>query len=189
MRLEAKPISADRGVVSSRCVSRCPGRADAPPFYLALPATIPPHRSRGRLPERKTAGEGGEPERIGGVRARALPLSNGKLLGRPPANGVNYLLAGMLICGTCGSSLEARTRAHARRGVWGRVLRVRWLRSKGPHICSNRLTIPMATADEGILSSVERLIVNPEVAEEATRQALAVDATKARHAALAADPR
>jgi DNA invertase Pin-like site-specific DNA recombinase len=123
--------------------------------------------------------------RLGAVRERALRLSNGKLLGRPPASGVKYLLSGMLTCGACGSSLEARTREHGRKRAvfYGCAGYSR----KGKHVCSNGLAVPMSVADDAVLQSVERIILNADVVLDATQRALAAlstDATADRRATL-----
>jgi site-specific DNA recombinase len=103
-------------------------------------------------------------ERLQGARARYLRLNNGRVLGRPPAVGAKYLLTGLLTCSMCGSSLEARTRSHGRQraAFYGCAAHHR----KGSAVCQNSLEIPMAAADEAVLSTVEAVMLDPSVVNE-----------------------
>jgi hypothetical protein len=102
-------------------------------------------------------------ERLDSTRARYLRFTNGRVIGRPPATGTKYLLSGLLTCSQCGSSLEARSRSHGKRRVmfYGCAAHHR----RGPSVCSNSLTIPMEHADGAVLSTVEEVLLVPEVVE------------------------
>jgi site-specific DNA recombinase len=110
--------------------------------------------------------------RLSEVRRRYLRLQNGQVLGRPPAtSSTRYLLSGLLTCGTCGASLEARTRSHGRKRVpfYGCSAHVR----KGSSICANNVEIPMSDAEEAILSTIERPMLDPAIVHDILTAALA----------------
>jgi site-specific DNA recombinase len=123
-------------------------------------------------------------ERLDGQRRRYLRLNNGRVLGRPPAVGTKYLLSGLLTCGMCGSSLEARTRSHGRQRVpfYGCAAHHR----KGATVCRNNFEIPMADADNAVLSTIESRMLDPQVIERiiaGTLAQLQVETTPARRSA------
>lgn len=127
-------------------------------------------------------------ERLQSVRSRALRLQNGRIIGRPPSAGAKYLLAGLMTCSICGSSFEARSRKYGRtrRVFYGCAGHSR----KGRAVCANDLTLPMATVDEAVLGTVERIMLDPDVVQLATSQALemlAGDQTAARRSQLEKD--
>lgn len=124
-------------------------------------------------------------ERLGNARRRYLRVNGGRILGRPPAVGTKYLLSGMLTCGTCGSSLEARTRSHGRQRApfYGCAAHHR----KGVTVCNNNLEIPMAEADDAVLSTIERVMLDPSVVQDIVARAaaeLAEETTETRRGAL-----
>ena len=127
-------------------------------------------------------------ERLSASRSRYLRQTNGRVMGRPPATGTKYLLAGFLTCGCCGSSLEARSRSHGtRRAVfYGCAAYHR----RGKSVCANSLTVPMEATDDAVLTVVEDAILRPEVVEAAIERAveqLTATTVKSRRPALEAD--
>ena len=121
--------------------------------------------------------------RLTEVRNRVLRLRNGQVLGRPPATGsARYLLSGLLSCGRCGAALEARTRSHGRKRVpyYGCAAHFR----KGSSICPNNVEIPMADAEETILSVIERTMLDPEIVHDILAEAMSqlqTDALQSAH--------
>jgi site-specific DNA recombinase len=109
--------------------------------------------------------------RLSEWRCRCLRLKNGQVLGRPPATGTRYMLSGLLRCGTCGASMEARTRSHGRRRVpfYGCSAHFR----KGSSVCSNNVEIPMADAEDAILSTIESYMLDPGIVQEIVETAVA----------------
>ena len=109
-------------------------------------------------------------DRLAGSRSRYLRQKDGRVMGRPPATGAKYLLAGFLTCGCCGSSLEARSRSHGKRRAvfYGCAAYHR----RGKSICANSLTVPMAVTDDAVLSVVEDAILRSEVVEAAVERAV-----------------
>ena len=107
--------------------------------------------------------------RFESIRKRTLRTDGGKLLGRPPGEGVKHLLAGLLTC-NCGASMEARSRSHGRRRVvfYGCSAYHR----KGRSVCSNNLTLPAAVLEEAVLRSVEEAVLDPKVVEAALTRAV-----------------
>jgi site-specific DNA recombinase len=103
--------------------------------------------------------------RLEEVRRRYLRYQNGQVIGRPPAHSsTRYLLSGLLTCGTCGASLEARTRSHGRKRVafYGCSAHFR----KGNTICQNNVEMPMKDAEEAILSTIERQMLDPAIVQD-----------------------
>ena len=89
--------------------------------------------------------------------SRYLRASNGRLIGRPPIGG-RYLLSGLLKC-PCGATFEA-----LKAGNWtshGAVYVCGARRRKGPAVCNNSLTLPIAEADEDVLSIIEGEALTP----------------------------
>jgi site-specific DNA recombinase len=109
-------------------------------------------------------------ERLDCARRRYLRLNNGRVLGRPPAVGTRYLLSGLLTCGVCGSSLEARTRSHGRQRApfYGCAAHHR----KGGTICRNNFEIPMKDADDAVLSLIEHRMLDPQLVERIVSETL-----------------
>ena len=127
-------------------------------------------------------------DRLDANRKRYLRQTDGRVMGRPPATGTKYLLAGFLTCGCCGASLEARSRSHGKRRVvfYGCSAYHR----RGKSVCANSLTVPMAATDDAVLSVVEDAILRPEVVEAAIEKAveqLTVTTAASRRPALEAD--
>ena len=122
----------------------------------------------------------GAHDRLSEVRDRYLRLRSGQVLGRPPAIGsARYLLSGLLTCGQCGASLEARTRSHGRKRVpyYGCSAHFR----KGGTVCSNNTEVPMADAEAAILSKIESQMLDPAIVQDILAAAIAElqEATKA----------
>jgi site-specific DNA recombinase len=108
-------------------------------------------------------------DRLSSVRDRYLRLTNGRVIGRPPASGTKYLLSGMLCC-PCGSTFEALSRKHGRRRAF--VYGCAAHRRRGQHVCANDLVVPMDVADEAVLSAVEQCVLSAEIVEQAIDQAV-----------------
>jgi DNA invertase Pin-like site-specific DNA recombinase len=127
-------------------------------------------------------------ERLAGMRTRALRLSDGRLLGRPPGEGARYLLTGLVRCGLCGGTFEAMSRASGKRRafVYGCAVH----RRKGDSICQNALVVPMAAADVAILEAVESTLLDPAVVARAFSyaiEALEAERSTERRDAIGAD--
>ena len=108
-------------------------------------------------------------QRFESMGRRSLRTAGGRLLGRPPGEGVKHLLAGLAKC-TCGASIEARSRSHGRRRVvfYGCSAYHR----KGKSVCANGLTLPAKTLEEAVLRSVEEAVLDPRVVEAALDKAV-----------------
>jgi len=126
--------------------------------------------------------------RLATMGTRALRLSNGQLLGRPPGEGARYLLTGLLTCACCGGSMEVLSRRTGKRRAY--VYRCATNRRKGAHICGNGLVTPLQDTDESVLRTIEETILNPEVLKRAiayAEDALARDQSAEQGDALEAD--
>ena len=87
------------------------------------------------------------------------------------AGECRYLLSGVLRCGQCGAGMEARSRKH---GKTGRMVfyGCSAFQRKGSHICPNRLTVPMDTADAAVLEALKAQLLAPTIIEEALGRAV-----------------
>ena len=109
--------------------------------------------------------------RLKGARAIYLRGTQGQLWGRP-TDGVEskYLLTGMARCGACGGSLVVRSRSH--RGRRAFFYGCTSNHHRGRSVCTNTLEMPMAAADEAVLSQLEGDALRPEVIEAALSRAV-----------------
>jgi site-specific DNA recombinase len=126
--------------------------------------------------------------RIAAMQARMLRLSDGRVLGRPAAEGARYLLTGMLRCSECGGSFEALSGSHGRRRAY--VYGCATHRRKGAAICANGLVVPMEDADDAVLAAVEDTLLNPAVVARAldyATEALAAHRTADRRTEIESD--
>ena len=107
--------------------------------------------------------------RFESMRRRSLRTDDGRLLGRPPGEGVKHLLAGLAKC-TCGASIEARSRSHRHHRVvfYGCSAYLR----KGSAVCGNALTLPADVLEDAVLESVEETVLNKSVVEAAIDRAV-----------------
>ena len=98
--------------------------------------------------------------RLKGARAIYLRGTQGQLWGRP-TDGVEskYLLTGMARCGACGGSLVVRSRSH--RGRRAFFYGCTSNHHRGRSVCTNTLEMPMAAADEAVLSQLEGDALRP----------------------------
>jgi site-specific DNA recombinase len=102
--------------------------------------------------------------------------TGGRAFGRP-ANGVEspYILTGLGTCAACGGSMAVLKRAHGPRGSRRQVpfygCMTRHLR--GDAICRNRLEVPLADAEEAVLTAVENDVLRVEVLETSLYKAVA----------------
>jgi Recombinase zinc beta ribbon domain len=91
-----------------------------------------------------------------------------------PANGVEskYLLTGFARCGACGGTMEVRNLdwRYTRRGHFYQC--ASYVR-RGPAICSNKLPLPLAKADQAILDAIEATVLRPTVVRAAIRETMA----------------
>lgn len=87
------------------------------------------------------------------------------------ASGVasKYLLSGLGKCGKCGGSMIAHVTRDTR-GEW-RYYVCATYSNRGSAVCTNQLRLPMAAADEAILSQFERIVLDPQVITAAIQQA------------------
>ena len=110
--------------------------------------------------------------RLGNARANYLRGTKGRLWGRP-ADGVEskYLLSGLARCGECGGSLVVRSRSHGRRRAY--YYACTSYHHRGRSVCQNRLEMPLAAADEAVLTQLELDALSPNVIEAALERALA----------------
>ena len=126
--------------------------------------------------------------RIESMRARSLHGANGLLRGRPAGEGSPYVLVGLMRCGVCGGSMEVvSSKSGARRAFAYRCYRSR---RQGASVCSNRLPIRMTDADDAVLGTVEKTLMNPAVVERALALAeaeLIDDGAARRRAPLVVD--
>jgi hypothetical protein len=114
-----------------------------------------------------------------------LRSTNGQVWGRP-VNGVDakYLLSGLAECGRCGGTLEVRSRSHGRRRAYFYMCSTH--RRRGPKICRG-LDMPMPLADEAILSTFEKMIIDPETLQRACARVFDDDAHTVQTAAQKAE--
>jgi site-specific DNA recombinase len=105
-------------------------------------------------------------QRLEGIRQSYLRWTHGKLWGRP-ASGLEskYLLTGLGTCAVCGGGIYVEQRTHGHRarrtrahfyGCWAH-------RSRGGRTCTNDLFVPMAVANEGIITGFEAQLLDPAV--------------------------
>ena len=110
-------------------------------------------------------------ERLKGARKIYLRGTAGQLWGRP-TDGVEskYLLTGLARCGVCGGSLVVRSRSHGGRRAF--FYGCTSYHHRGRTVCTNTLEMPLAEADEAVLSHLETDALSPEVLEAALTRAV-----------------
>jgi site-specific DNA recombinase len=91
----------------------------------------------------------------------ALRFASGRLSGRPPKHETRNLLAGLASCGTCGGGMVVETSPRKR----GRVAEYGCHRHRHNGTCSNKLTVPVAVANEAVLSAIEEHVLTSEAIE------------------------
>ena len=98
------------------------------------------------------------------------------------------MLVGLMRCGVCSGSMEVVSwKSGARRAFAYRCYRSR---RQGATVCSNRLPIRMTDADEAVVGTVEKTLMNPAVIERALALAeaeLIDDGAARRRAPLVVD--
>jgi DNA invertase Pin-like site-specific DNA recombinase len=109
-------------------------------------------------------------QRLKTSRESYLRANNGRLWGKP-ANGIEsrYLLTGFAQCTQCGGSLVVHSRPSGQRRA--RVYICSYHHLRGNTVCTNGMVLPMDTTDRGVLETIEREVLNPEVAFRAIRKA------------------
>ena len=55
---------------------------------------------------------------LNSIQKRSLRSRNGRLLGRPPGEGAQHLLAGLATCASCNASMETRSRRQVSDQIW-----------------------------------------------------------------------
>ena len=114
--------------------------------------------------------------RLAAVRQVYLRFTEGKLWGHP-AIGLEskYLLTGLATCGECGGTIYVHGRTHGaghnKRRVHFYGCSAHWHR--GNAVCKNGLVVPIAVADEAVLSAFEEQLLNPDALARGFQQALA----------------
>ena len=110
-------------------------------------------------------------QRLTGARKIYLRGTQGQLWGRP-TDGVEskYLLTGLARCGVCGGSLVVRSRSHGGRRAF--FYGCTSYHHRGRTVCTNALEMPLAAADEAVLSHLESDALCPEVMEAALARAV-----------------
>jgi hypothetical protein len=104
-----------------------------------------------------------------------LRATDGKLWGRPGrASESKYLLPGLARCATCGGGLYVKTRGH---GTGHKRRRVAFygctsFHTKGSAVCTNSLEVPMDRADEAVLATFERDVLQPAIVARALELAI-----------------
>jgi len=107
--------------------------------------------------------------------------TGGKLCGRP-LDGVarKYLLVGLARCGICGGSIEVRSRRHGKRREQFYMCANH--RRRGPEVCKG-LEVPLRRADQRVLGSLEREILQPTILERVCQRVVDHFAQPAQQAA------
>jgi site-specific DNA recombinase len=126
--------------------------------------------------------------RLAAVHSRSLHRANGTLLGRPAGEASPYALVGLLRCGICGGSMEVVSRKSGSRRV--HAYHCYKARRQGASVCTNKMPVRMADADDAVLDVVEKELMNPKVVERALVLAEAEilrDGTARKREALSAD--
>ena len=105
-------------------------------------------------------------------RARQAYLrgTRGHLHGRPTHGSESrYLLTGFVRCAICGGGFCVRSRSHGSQRAY--FYACTSYHKRGRAICANRLEAPMHRADEAILGSLRRYVLDPEVVHRAVHEA------------------
>ncbi len=109
--------------------------------------------------------------RVARVRATYLRGTDGRLYGRPK-NGIDskYLLSGLARCGVCGGGLYVKSRSHGRRRAY--FYGCTSYHQRGTSICPNGHELPMARADQAVLSAILEDMLDPTLVEAVVVKAL-----------------
>ena len=110
--------------------------------------------------------------RLGQTRQTYLRGTHGQLWGRPvDGHESKYLLTNMSRCGLCGGTIIVQSRSHGRQRAFFYVCSS--FHHRGKTICPNSLKMRLEVADDAILSSLERELLDPEILQEAAARAAA----------------
>jgi len=93
---------------------------------------------------------------------KTLRFNSGRLVGRPPRNAAQNLLAGLAACGVCGGSLVVETSGR----TTGRIPEYICSRRRHNSGCANALRMPVGEMNEAVLQVVEEHIFTPEAIEQ-----------------------
>ncbi len=108
--------------------------------------------------------------RLSNNRVLYLRSTGGRLWGRPLDDvEAKYLLSGLAECGTCGGTLEVRSRAHRHHRKHFYMCSTH--RRKGPAICRG-IDVPLERADAAVLATLEEAILRRDLLQEALLRAL-----------------
>ena len=109
--------------------------------------------------------------RLDAAKQTYLRSSDGNVWGRPPS-GVEskYLLSGLMRCACCGAALTVRSSSHGRRRFFYFVCAS--YDHRGHTVCANNLPLPMAAADEAILTKMRDYVFDLEIVEGAIADAV-----------------
>jgi site-specific DNA recombinase len=102
-------------------------------------------------------------ERRKETEGRTLRFTDGRMSGRPPAHGVNNLLAGLATCGLCGGGLVVETSKGSPRKP--RTSHYVCHRRRAFGGCTNTLRIPVDALNEAVLQAIEQHALTPEAVE------------------------
>ena len=91
--------------------------------------------------------------------------------GHPPA-GIEskYLLSGLMRCSCCGASMTVRSSSYGRRRFFYFICAS--YDHRGRTVCPNGLRLPMAAADEAILTKMSTYVLDPDIVEGAIADAI-----------------
>jgi site-specific DNA recombinase len=112
-----------------------------------------------------------------------IRVTRGRLIGRPEGTRESpFLLTGLACCGWCGGSMYSITRL-AKGQAWIYYGCYRF-RSRGPHVCPNRLTVPQVEANRVVLNALAIDVLSPERVRSVV--ATTIQAWKAQQGSLQA---
>jgi site-specific DNA recombinase len=102
-------------------------------------------------------------ERRKAMEQMALRFNGGRLVGRPPKNGVTNLLAGLATCAVCGGGLVVETYKSTK----GKSRKSHYVcnRRRANGKCDNDLRISVEDVNEALLQAVEEHALTPEAIE------------------------
>jgi DNA invertase Pin-like site-specific DNA recombinase len=111
-------------------------------------------------------------KRMDGARRLYLAATGGSLWGRPPSElQSQYLLSGLMRCACCGASMTVRSGSH---GLSQRLFYIcASYDRRGRTVCDNGLRLPMAAADDAILTGLSDYVMAPVIVEGAVVDAVA----------------
>jgi hypothetical protein len=107
------------------------------------------------------------------------------LWGRPTSDRESpYLLPGFAQCGICGASLYVRAGTPTRGIGRPKTRRVAYHcqvhRHRGPTVCANASMLPREATEAAVLDALNTSVLDPEVVEQALREAEATLREQAR---------